>query len=91
MVLMKSIAPSCGAEGIREGASSSTSSIRVETLKYRISPMYRRGPAEPRGRFEMRRMCKFETHIYAIELKRGYPNSCDSGDGWEGGVNSPIP
>lgn len=49
--------------------------------------MYKGSPGEelrssPQG--------KFETHIYGIELSRTTQTICDSGDGWEGGVNSPL-
>lgn len=33
---------------------------------------------------------KFETNIYSIELSVDTQTICDSGDGWEGGVNSPL-
>jgi len=43
---------------------------QVETLIYRELQVYRSSPTEGSTNHRMR---KFETHIYGIELKRGYP------------------
>jgi hypothetical protein len=60
----------------------------VETLKYVARVEYSCSSAC--GAFELRRMASSKRIYTASNLSGATQKGCDSGEGWEGGVNTPL-